>query len=119
MADCEFGEVRREFLEMSVIIERDGELGEQGEGGADGTFGADIVPTEKAVRGKLCLKLEVDKGGDSGPKRGSGRFRVEEGVVARNHDALSGHLVLQIDDGQVIVRVVVVGSGFASETHAG
>jgi hypothetical protein len=119
VADRELGEVRGELFEMSLIIERDGQFSEEGERGADGAFGSDVVPTKKAVGGELGLELEVDKRGDSCPEWRGWGLRVEKGVVTGDHDALTSDLVLQINDRQVIVRVVIIGPWLAGQTHAG
>jgi hypothetical protein len=60
----------------------------------------------------------MKEGGDCGPKGRDRRLGVEERVVARDHDALVRNLILEEDDGEVVVGIVVVGSWFAGETHA-
>jgi len=118
VTDGELGEVGGKLLEVGRVIERDGKLGEEGEGRANGAFGADVVSAEEAVGRKLGLELKMDEERDSCPERGGGRFGVEQRVVAGDHDALISHLVLQIDDRQVVIGVVVISSGFAGEAHA-
>jgi hypothetical protein len=61
----------------------------------------------------------MEEGFTDGPERGNGRGRVDEGVVAGNEDGLIGYKVFEEDNGQVVVRVVVVSAGFAGESHTG
>ena len=53
-----------------------------------------------------------------GPGREFGGFRVDEGIVAGNHDGDRSHVVLGVEDSEVVIGVVVISSGFAGETHA-
>lgn len=119
MSDREFSDVRWEFFVVGSVIIGDGEFGEQGEGGATGAFRADIVAAEEAVARNFGFEFEVQQGLDGRPGGLGGGNGINERIVSRYEDGLGRDVVLEMENGQVVIGVVVIRTGFASETHAG
>jgi hypothetical protein len=104
----------------AVIITSDGEFRKESEGVTDAAGGSKIVAAEERIILHDCFKLEVKIWLNLIPGRIRRRGRNDSGVVARNKDGVRrGKGVAKTNDGEVVVGVVIIGTGFASETHTG
>lgn len=119
VADGKFHEVGGDFVTDGIVIDGDGDLGEKRDWGANAAYTRGVVATEGGVEAALFLEPEGEKGLNGDPLRASRWLEVQERVVAGNHGGNVSRGVLQVDDGEIVIRVIVVSARLASESHTG
>lgn len=119
MADGELHKVSGHFVADGGVIDGDSEFGEEGNGRANAANTGGVVATEGGVEASFFLEAECEQWFDGDPLRTTRGFEIEERVIARNHGGDVGRSVLQVDDGEVVVSVVIISPGLAGEAHAG
>lgn len=85
MTDREFSGIGEEFFINGVVVDADHELSEEGDGGTDAAFAANIVTAELAVASAFFLEAQGEQRLNSGPDWVARGLASQEGIVTRDH----------------------------------
>lgn len=118
MTDGELGQVRQYLVGESAVVNADHQLGKKGKGVANGTARRYVVAAKEREGTDFCLKLQMKQVFNEMPVRIGRGGASDDRVVSRNENWRRNQGVLAVDDGEIVVGVVIVSSGFASQSHA-
>jgi len=117
----EFGGVAGNFLVDGAVVVGDVDFGEKSAGGAECTVLVQEKATKEGLFGELQFEGEEEHRLDHGPDGIFSGGAADVRVVSTDGDSGGARkkVVARGEDGEIVVSVVVVGSGLAGESHAG
>lgn len=118
MTNDEFGKIRSDFVGEGTIRECENGFDKKRAGGADCTSGTKEVTTEKRERSGFLFEAKVKQRLNESPRRRDGRRGRNAGIISRDEDDVIGYSEFGIENSNVVISVVIVGSRFASKAHA-